>query len=161
MNEVCLTGRLGGDPEYKQTQNGVAVANVSLATNKKWKDKQTGEWKESVQWHRLVAWRYLADKMRNRCKKGTLVAVKGSIQYNTWEDDAGIKRKTSNIVVDILEVQAGGIDVEREESWSDQAMQERGQVDAAPAEVQQLADAMTGDAKVTPGPAASTDDLPF
>lgn len=160
--KVILLGNLGADPELKTTQTGRQVVKINLASNKKWKDKQTGEWMESVQWHRLEAWDYLAEKIARRCKKGTTCFIEGELKTDTWEDNSGIKRWSTDVVVRVLHAVHGYIEtVTQDGAWSEQKMQERGQVDAAPAEVQQLADAMTGDAKVTPGPAASTDDLPF
>lgn len=61
VNEVRLVGRLGKDPELRYTSNGIAVANFSMATSDEWKDKDTGKKREKTEWHRIVAWRRLAE----------------------------------------------------------------------------------------------------
>ena len=62
VNKVIIIGNLGRDPEIKYTQSNVPVANFSVATTESWKDKTSGEWQEKTEWHRVVAWRHLAER---------------------------------------------------------------------------------------------------
>lgn len=100
VNKVILVGSLGADPEIKSFQNGGRIANVRLATNESWKDKQSGEKKSRVEWHSVtiqgdglvgVAERYL--------KKGSKVYIEGKLQTRKWQDQSGNDRYTTEIVV--------------------------------------------------------------
>jgi single-strand DNA-binding protein len=106
LNKVQLIGRLGKDPEIRNLDNGVKVANVSIATSEQWKDKTTGQKKEVTEWHNLVLWRGLADVAEKYLKKGNQVFVEGKIRTRSWEKD-GIKRYTTEIFVDDL-IMLGG-----------------------------------------------------
>lgn len=99
MNKVFLKGRLGKDFEVKTTTSGVELANTSLATSEKWKDKKTGEQKEKVEWHRLKVFGARASTMAKFLKKGDEVLVSGSMQYGDYEKD-GHKVYTADVVVD-------------------------------------------------------------
>lgn len=83
VNEVTLIGNLGSDPETRSAGKG-RVANFSLATTNKWKDGN-GDWQEKTSWHRVAAWGYLADYVEKFAEKGTMVYVKGSIEYGSYE----------------------------------------------------------------------------
>jgi single-strand DNA-binding protein len=80
LNKVTLIGRLGADPEVRYMPTGGAVANITLATNFRWKDKQTGEKKESTEWHRVVFFNRLAEIAGEYLKKGGQVYVEGRLQ---------------------------------------------------------------------------------
>ena len=99
VNEVTILGRLGGDPELKYTPNGTAVAQFSVATSEKWKDKQTQQDQEKTEWHRIVVWGKLAEICNQYLKKGKQVFLKGSLQTRSWDDKNGQKRYTTEIVV--------------------------------------------------------------
>lgn len=96
LNEVNLIGRLGQDPEFKTLQNG-GVANLSLATSEKWRDKQTGEKKEATEWHRVVVYGKLAEVCRDYLSKGSLIYIKGSLKTRKWQDQSGQERYTTEI----------------------------------------------------------------
>lgn len=96
LNKAMLIGRLGQDPEVRYTQSNTAVANFSLATNERFKDRN-GEWQERTEWHRIVAWGRTAEICQEYLKKGSLVYVEGPIQTNEWEDKEGQKRYTTEI----------------------------------------------------------------
>lgn len=98
MNNVTLMGRLGSDPELRYTQGGSAVANVNLATSRKWTDKQ-GEQHEKTEWHRLIVWGKQAENFERYLRKGQQVLVEGSIEYRDWEDKDGNSRSTTEINV--------------------------------------------------------------
>ncbi len=104
MNIVMLIGNLGQDPEVKYTGTGVAVANLSLATSKKWKDKE-GNPQEETQWHRLVLWERKAEIAQQYLKKGSKIAIRGEIKYRSWDDpETGTKKFYTDIHVLELEM---------------------------------------------------------
>lgn len=98
INHVILVGRLGQDPEIRHTQNGDAVANFSVATSDKWKDKTSGEWKEKTEWHRCSAFSGLASVAEKFLQKGTLVYVEGKMRTRSYDKD-GEKRYTTEITL--------------------------------------------------------------
>ncbi len=96
LNKVMLIGRLGADPEVRYTQNNTAVATLSLATSDRYKDSN-GEWQETTEWHRVVAWGRLAEICQQYTNKGSQIYVEGSLQTRSWEDREGQKRYTTEI----------------------------------------------------------------
>ena len=106
VNKVILIGNLGSDPEVKYTPTGVAVANVSLATNETWNDK-SGERQERTEWHRLVIWRKLAEIVGQYLKKGSKIYVEGRLETRSWDDQGGQKRYTTEVVVNDLQMLDG------------------------------------------------------
>jgi single-strand DNA-binding protein len=86
LNKVQLIGRLGGDPEVRYMPSGEAVANLSLATSEKWKDKQTGEPKEHTEWHRLSLFGRTAEIAGEYLKKGALIYVEGKLKTRKYQD---------------------------------------------------------------------------
>ena len=110
INKVILVGNLGSDPEVRHTPNGVAVANVSVATSDFWKDKNTGERQERTEWHRVVFFNRLAEVVEQYLSKGSKVYVEGSLQTRSWEQD-GVKRYSTEIVardMQMLDSRGGG-----------------------------------------------------
>ena len=98
INKVILVGNLGKDPEVRYSPNGGAVANVTLATSESWKDKTTGEKKESTEWHRVVFFGRLAEIAGEYLKKGAQIYVEGRLQTRKWQDKEGKDRYTTEIV---------------------------------------------------------------
>jgi single-strand DNA-binding protein len=98
VNKVIIIGNLGRDPEIKYTQSNIPVANFSVATTESWKDKQSGEWQEKTEWHRVVAWRYLAEKAEKSLAKGKQVYVEGKLETRKWTGQDGNDRYTTEIV---------------------------------------------------------------
>lgn len=96
LNKAMIIGRLGQDPEVRYTQSNTAVATLSVATNERYKDK-TGEWKESTEWHRVVAWGRTAEICQEYLQKGSQVYIEGPIQTRKWEDKDGQTRYTTEI----------------------------------------------------------------
>lgn len=96
INKVIIVGRLGRDPEVRYTPDGTAVANFSVATSDEWRDKETGEKRERVEWHRVVAWRRLGEICGQYLSKGRLVYVEGKLQTRSWEQD-GVTRYMTEI----------------------------------------------------------------
>ena len=134
INKVILIGRLGSDVEVKYTASGIAVASVSLATTTAFKDGD--QMREQVEWHKVVAWRKLAEILGQYAHKGSRIYVEGRLQTRTWEKD-GQKHYSTEVVAATIQLLDG----------KPQA-QEAGPVnDAAPAQER--------------APEVDTEDLPF
>ncbi len=101
INKVILVGNLGQDPELKYTQSGIAVATLSVATNRSWKDKDDN-WQEETEWHRVIVWAQAAERCSNTFSKGNKVYVEGRLQTRKWQDQNGNDRYTTEIVSNIL-----------------------------------------------------------
>lgn len=98
VNKVILLGHLGKDAETRFTTSGIAVTKFTLATNRRLKDSQTGDWKEETDWHNVILWR--AENLANFLTKGKQVYVEGRLQTRSYEDKDGQKRYTTEVVVD-------------------------------------------------------------
>jgi len=147
VNKVILLGRIGKEPEVRYMTSGEAVANVSLATSERWKDKH-GEKQEKTEWHNLVFYRKLAEIVGEYVKKGDELYVEGKIQTRKWEDKEGNTRYTTEIIVSEITMIGG----------------KKGHTEpAAPAS----APARSAPARAAPAPAAKgsfddfDDDIPF
>jgi single-strand DNA-binding protein len=103
LNKVMLIGRLGQDPELKYTPSGAAALTLSVATNTSWKS-QDGNQQERTEWHRVIAWRKLAEIISQYAKKGTRVYVEGKLQTRSWDDKDGNKRYTTEIQADQIQM---------------------------------------------------------
>ena len=99
VNKVILVGRLGKDPEVRNLESGVSVANFTMATSESYKDKTTGDRKEVTEWHNIVLWRGLADIAAKYLHKGDMVYIEGKLRTRSWEKD-GVTRYTTEIVGD-------------------------------------------------------------
>lgn len=105
MNKVILIGRVGKDPETRSV-NEKTVANITLATSKSYKNS-TGERVTNTEWHRLTAWSPIADIFEKYVKKGDQIAVEGEIQTRSYDDNEGVKRHVTEIIVRNLELLGG------------------------------------------------------
>ena len=99
VNKVILVGNLGKDPEVKHLDNGVAVANFSLATTENYKNKE-GEKVSQTEWHNIVLWRGWAEVAEKYLKKGANVYIEGKIKTRKWEDKDGNNRYNTEILAD-------------------------------------------------------------
>ncbi|MEX2234496.1 MAG: single-stranded DNA-binding protein [Cyclobacteriaceae bacterium] len=99
VNKVILVGRLGKDPEVRNLDNGVSVANFTMATSESFKDRTTGEKKEVTEWHNIVLWRGLAEISQKYLHKGDLVYIEGKLRTRSWEKE-GVTRYTTEIIAD-------------------------------------------------------------
>ena len=104
INKAIIIGRLGRDPEVRYTPSGSAVANFSVATSEEWKDKDTGEKRERTEWHRIVAFNRLGEICGEYLAKGRQVYIEGRIQTREWEDQNGVKRYTTEIVANQMQM---------------------------------------------------------
>jgi single-strand DNA-binding protein len=98
VNKAILVGHLGRDAETKFTPGGVAMTRFSVATNRRWKDQQSGEWKEETDWTNVVLWR--GENVSNYLTKGKQVYVEGRIQTRSYEDKDGKKVYSTEVVAD-------------------------------------------------------------
>ena len=113
LNKVMLIGNLGKEPDVRYMQDGQAVANLTVATSERWKDKNTGEQKERTEWHRVVLYRRLAEIAGQYLTKGAKVYIEGKLQTRKWQDQIGQDRYTTEIVADKLQMlgsRSGGSD---------------------------------------------------
>jgi len=104
INKAILVGNLGRDPEIRYTASGMAVANFTIATSERWKDKTSGEMQERTEWHRIVAWGKLGEICGEYLSKGKQVYIEGRIQTRQWEDKDGNKRYTTEIVANEMKM---------------------------------------------------------
>lgn len=103
INKVILIGNLGNDPEIKYLPSGGAVANISIATNKKWKDKD-GNQQEHTEWHRCVAFNRTAEIVGEYLRKGSQVYVEGELRTRKWKDKDGVEKYTTEVMVSSLQM---------------------------------------------------------
>lgn len=106
VNKTILLGRLGKDPELRHLDNGNAVANFSLATSESYKDKSTGEKKETTEWHNIVLWGKTAEIAQKYLHKGDQVYIEGKLRTRKWEKD-GITRYITEVVGDSITMLGG------------------------------------------------------
>ncbi len=100
LNKVLLIGRLGADPEIKQTQGGKGFASLSVATSENWKDKNSGEKKEKTEWHRVVIFNEgLVNVVKQYLKKGAQIYVEGQLTTNKYTDNNGQEKYSTQIVL--------------------------------------------------------------
>ncbi len=102
MNKVIIMGNLGNDPDTRYMPSGSAATNISVATNRRWKDKDSGEKKEEVSWHRCVAFGKTAETIQEYFSKGMKILIEGRLKYGSYEKD-GITRYTTDIVIERFE----------------------------------------------------------
>jgi single-strand DNA-binding protein len=95
-NRVIIIGRLGRDPELRYTQSGTPVANMPLATDETYTDRE-GNRQKRTEWHRVVVWNRQAETVANYLSKGRMALVEGSLQTNKWQDNQGQNRATTEI----------------------------------------------------------------
>lgn len=106
VNKVILIGNLGRDPEVRYLPSGEAVANFSIATTEKWKDK-SGEMKEQTEWHRISFFGRQAEICGEYLKKGGAVYVEGRLQTRKWTDKDGNERYTTEVRGDRMQLLGG------------------------------------------------------
>ena len=104
VNKVIIVGNLGKDPEVRSFPSGDRVANVTIATTDRWKDKQTSEMKEATEWHRVVFNGRLAEIVEQYLRKGSQVYVEGSLRTRKWTDKDGVDKYTTEIRADQMQM---------------------------------------------------------
>ncbi|WP_210357633.1 single-stranded DNA-binding protein [Sphingomonas beigongshangi] len=100
VNKVILVGNLGGDPETRSFQNGGSVVNFRIATSEAWKDRNSGERKERTEWHSIVVLNEGLQKVATSyAKKGSKVYVEGQLRTRKWQDQGGVDRYSTEVVL--------------------------------------------------------------
>jgi single-strand DNA-binding protein len=128
VNKVILVGNCGRDPEIRYLPSGQAVANVSIATSSRRKDKNTGESIEDTQWHRVTFYDRLAEIAGEYLKKGRPAYIEGRLKYGKYTDQAGVEKNTVDIIATELQLLGG-----REGMGAPSEGEDGGQRRAAPA----------------------------
>jgi single-strand DNA-binding protein len=103
INKVILVGNLGNDPETRYMPSGGAVTNISIATSKAWKDRDSGEQKEKTEWHRVVFFNRLAEIAGEYLKKGSKVYVEGELRTRSY-DKEGQKHYSTEVVANEMQM---------------------------------------------------------
>ncbi|UOY04467.1 single-stranded DNA-binding protein [Candidatus Blochmanniella pennsylvanica] len=101
INKVILIGYLGQEPAVRYMSSGSMVTNISVATTESWKDKQTNEFKEKTEWHRVVLFGKLAEIASEYLHKGSQVYIEGSLKTRKWQNQNGQDRYITEIIVNI------------------------------------------------------------
>jgi single-strand DNA-binding protein len=104
VNKVILVGTLGANPESRTFPNGGSVCQFSIATSEKWQNKQTGDWIEQTEWHRIVANNRLGEIAQQYLKKGSKVYIEGSLRTRKWNDQNGQERYSTEVRADQLQM---------------------------------------------------------
>lgn len=104
VNKVILVGTLGANPESRTFPNGGSVCQFSIATSEKWQNKQSGEWIEQTEWHRIVANNRLGEIAQQYLKKGSKVYIEGSLRTRKWNDQNGQERYSTEVRADNLQM---------------------------------------------------------
>ena len=104
VNKVILVGNLGKDPEVRYAPSGDAFANVTIATTRTWKDKNSGEKKEETEWHRIVFNGRLAEIAGEYLKKGRSIYVEGRLRTRKWQDKDGAEKYTTEVIADQMQM---------------------------------------------------------
>jgi single-strand DNA-binding protein len=100
VNKVILVGNVGKDPEIRRTQDGRPIANLSLATSERWRDKNTGENREKTEWHRVVVFSEpLCKVIEQYVKKGSKLYIEGQLQTRKWQDQSGQEKYSTEVVL--------------------------------------------------------------
>jgi single-strand DNA-binding protein len=103
VNKAIVVGNLGRDPEMRSTQSGTQIANFSVATSRRYNNRE-GEMQEDTEWHRIVAFGRLAEICGQYLRKGKQVYIEGRIQTRSWEDDSGQKKYMTEIVANEMQM---------------------------------------------------------
>jgi len=103
INKVILVGNVGKDPEIRHLENGTPVCTLPLATSETYTNK-SGEKVSNTEWHNVVLWRGLADIAQKYVKKGSQLYIEGKIRSRSWDDKDGVKRYTTEIVADNMQL---------------------------------------------------------
>ena len=135
INKVILVGNLGADPDTRYMPSGGAVTNVSVATTKAWKDRDTGDQQERTEWHRVAFFGRLAEIASEYLRKGSQVYVEGELRTRKWQDRDGNDRYTTEIVANEMQMLGG-----RGGAAPSAPMPARGAAEPAPAAADDLDD---------------------
>jgi single-strand DNA-binding protein len=161
INKVILLGNLGRDPDVRYTAGGDAVCNLALATSEAWKDKASGEQKESTEWHRVVAFGRLAEIMSEFLKKGAKVYIEGKLKTRKWEKDGVDHYATEIVASDMLMLSAKDDESPRRSPATRAAEQEEGMRPSARRAAESQFRKPAEPPQHVPPPDFEDDDIPF
>lgn len=114
VNKAIILGHLGRDPELRYTASGTAVCNLSVATSRAWRSKESGERQEETEWHRCVAYDRIAETLGEHMEKGKPVYLEGRLKTRKWTDKGGADHYTTEIIVESFQFVGGrGDDADR------------------------------------------------
>ena len=133
VNKVIIVGNLGRDPEMRTFPSGDQVANITVATTDRWKDKQSGEKREATEWHRVVFFGKLAEIAGQYLKKGSSVYIEGMLKTRKWQEKDGSDRYTTEIKADEMKMLGSRGDSAGQGGGQQQAPQQRQQPARQPA----------------------------
>ena len=156
VNKVIIVGNLGRDPEVRYTPNGSAVCNVSVATTRSWKNKESGDKSEETEWHRVVFYDRLAEIAGEYLKKGRSVYVEGRLKTRKWQDKDGVEKYTTEIVATDMQMLGS-----REGMGGGAASDEGGGYERAAPAARPAAAAANRPAAKSSGFSDMDDDIPF
>lgn len=125
LNKVLIIGNLGKDPETRHTAGDDTICNITVATSETWKDKSTGDKKESTEWHRIVFFGRLAEIAGQYLRKGSAVYVEGRLQTRKWQDQNGQDRYTTEIRGDEMKMLGGKPEGQNQPQQPEQRPQQR------------------------------------
>lgn len=118
VNKVILVGNLGRDPEMRSTQSGQPIATFTLATNRKWRDKN-GQKQEQTEWHQVVVWGRQAEIAGQYLTKGKQIYLEGRLQTRSWDDQkSGEKRYRTEVICENFQMLGGRGDSDMDRSSS-------------------------------------------
>ena len=155
INKSIIVGTLGKDPDVKYTASGAAVANLSVATNESWKDKNTGENVEKTEWHRIVIFGKLAEIAAQYLKKGMQAYFEGKLQTRKWQDQSGQDRYTTEVIASEMQMLGGRGDDAPARSSQGSFRENAAPSRSGPAKASEQSPAPQGDDNFT------DDDIPF
>jgi single-strand DNA-binding protein len=164
INKVIIIGNLGKDPEVRYMPSGSAICNVTVATSRQWKNKESGERMEETEWHRVSLFDRQAEVAGEYLKKGSSVYFEGRLKTRKWTDKEGVERYTTEIIADVMQLlgsrqgAGGGGGDEENGGYSERSAPQRSAPSRPPASAPRAAPA--------PKPAATgfdnmDDDIPF
>ncbi len=103
VNKVILIGNVGKEPEIRHLESGSALARFSLATNESYKDKN-GEWQQVTEWHNIIMWRALAERVERSVRKGSTLYLEGKLTTRKWQDSDGNDKYTTEVVANTFRI---------------------------------------------------------
>ena len=104
INKVIVIGNLGKDPEVRYMPSGSAICNITVATTRQWKNKESGDKMEETEWHRISFFDRQAEIAGEYLKKGSSVYVEGRLKTRKWTDKEGVERYTTEIIADVMQL---------------------------------------------------------
>lgn len=107
FNKVIIVGRLSKDPEARTFPDGSISVSLTIPTSETWKDKTTGEKKETTEWNHIVAYRKIGEICQAYLSKGSMVCIEGKLKTRAWTDTAGIKKSMTEIIATGLKMLGG------------------------------------------------------